>query len=211
MRFGIGRPVPRREDPRFLTGRGRFVADIDLARQAYAVFIHAPHACARIRSIDKAAAEQAPGVHAILTGNDWAAAGLGCLETKFMSEDVGGPKGIRTSIWPLARDRVRHVGERVAVVIAATESGGIKQNDHHIAIAVETAHGWDQRRRHSRVERMNHLVQQCLTTIGLRRWRRADDSPVSLRREKLEGATRAGLPPVKALLDKRLVLGSLAG
>ncbi len=122
MRFGIGQPVPRKEDPRFLTGRGRFVADIDLAHQTYAVFIHAPHASARIRGIDKAAAEHAPGVHAILTGDDWAAAGLGCLETRLMSEDVGGPKGIRTSIWPLARDRVRHVGERVAVVIAATEA-----------------------------------------------------------------------------------------
>lgn len=53
MRFGIGQPVPRKEDPRFLTGRGRFVADIDLAHQTYAVFIHAPHASARIRGIDK--------------------------------------------------------------------------------------------------------------------------------------------------------------
>jgi len=68
MRFGIGQPVTRKEDPRFLTGRGRYVADIDLARQAHAVFIHSSHAHALIRAIDKTAAEQIPGVLAVLTG-----------------------------------------------------------------------------------------------------------------------------------------------
>jgi len=57
MRFGIGQPVTRKEDPRFLTGRGRYVADIDLVRQEHAVFVYSPHAHARIRSIDKSAAE----------------------------------------------------------------------------------------------------------------------------------------------------------
>jgi carbon-monoxide dehydrogenase large subunit len=61
MRFGIGQPVTRKEDPRFLTGQGRYVADIDLARQAHAVFVFSPHAHARLRAIDKAAAEQMPG------------------------------------------------------------------------------------------------------------------------------------------------------
>jgi carbon-monoxide dehydrogenase large subunit len=68
MRFGIGQPVTRKEDPRFLTGRGRYVADIDLARQAHAVLVFSAHAHARIRSIDKAAAERMPGVFAVLTG-----------------------------------------------------------------------------------------------------------------------------------------------
>jgi carbon-monoxide dehydrogenase large subunit len=77
MRFGIGQPVTRKEDQRFLTGRGRFVADIDLAHQTYAVFLYAPHAHARIRTIDTAAARRAPGVHAVLTGQDWAPDGLG--------------------------------------------------------------------------------------------------------------------------------------
>src|SRR5579862_6505238 len=62
VRFGIGQPVPRKEDPRFLTGRGRFIADIDLPRQAFAVFLFSPHAHARITSIDTAAAA-APGVY----------------------------------------------------------------------------------------------------------------------------------------------------
>ena len=52
MRFGIGQPVTRKEDARFLTGRGRYVADIDLVRQAHAVLLFSPHAHARIRAID---------------------------------------------------------------------------------------------------------------------------------------------------------------
>jgi aerobic carbon-monoxide dehydrogenase large subunit len=122
MRFGIGQPVARKEDPRFLTGRGHFVADIDLVRQAQAVFLFSPHAHARIRSIDKAAAEALPGVYAVLTGADWAADGLGTLDPEAMPEDMGGPKGHRTKRLPLAQDKVRYVGERVAVVIAASEA-----------------------------------------------------------------------------------------
>jgi carbon-monoxide dehydrogenase large subunit len=122
MRFGIGQPVTRKEDARFLTGRGRYVADIDFVRQAHAVFVFSPHAHARIRAVDKAAAEQMPGVYAILTGEDWAADGLGTLDPEVMAEDMGGPKGYRTKRPPLAQGRVRYVGERVAVVIAATEA-----------------------------------------------------------------------------------------
>src|SRR5258707_4414802 len=122
MQFGIGQPVTRKEDPRFLTGRARYVSDIDLARQAYAVFLYSTHAHARIRGIDIAAAERAPGVDAVLTGQDWAAEGLGTLDPEFMPEDMGGPKGHRTKRPPLAIGRVRYVGERVAVVIAATEA-----------------------------------------------------------------------------------------
>ncbi len=122
MRLGIGQPVTRKEDARFLTGRGRYVADIDLVRQAHAVLVFSPHAHARIRAIDKAAAEQMPGVHAVLTGEDWAADGLGTLDPEVMAEDMGGPAGYRTKRPPLAQGRVRYVGERVAVVIAATEA-----------------------------------------------------------------------------------------
>jgi len=122
MRFGIGQPVARKEDPRFLTGRGRFVADIDLARQVHAVFVFSAHAHARIRGIDKGAAAEMPGVFAVLTGEDWAADGLGTLDPEAMPEDMGGPAGVRTQRPPLAIERVRYVGERVAVIIAATEA-----------------------------------------------------------------------------------------
>jgi len=122
MRFGIGQPVTRKEDARFLTGRGRYVADIDLVRQAQAVLVFSPHAHARIRSIDKSAAERMPGVFAVLTGEDWVTNGLGTLHPEAMAEDMGGPPGFRTKRPPLAQGRVRHVGERVAVVVAATEA-----------------------------------------------------------------------------------------
>jgi carbon-monoxide dehydrogenase large subunit len=122
MRFGIGQPVTRKEDARFLTGRGRYVADIDLVREAHAAFVFSPHAHARIRATDKAAAERAPGVLAVLTGEDWAADGLGTLDPEAMADDMGGPAGYRTKRPPLAQGKVRYVGERVAVVIAATET-----------------------------------------------------------------------------------------
>ena len=63
-----------------------------------------PHAHARIRGIDKAAAEQMPGVFAVLTGEDWAADGLGTLDPEVMAEDMGGPAGYRTKRPPLAQD-----------------------------------------------------------------------------------------------------------
>src|SRR6516162_1876123 len=96
MRFGIGQPVTRKEDPRFLTGRGRYVADIDLVRQGHAVFVFSAHANAQIRATDKSAAEQMPGVFAVLSSEDWAADGLGTLDPEVMAEDMGGPAGFRT-------------------------------------------------------------------------------------------------------------------
>jgi aerobic carbon-monoxide dehydrogenase large subunit len=90
MRFGIGQPVTRKEDARFLTGQGRYVADIDFVRQAHAVLVFSPHARARNRAIDKVAAEQMPGLHAVLTGENWAADGRGTLDPEVMAEDMGG-------------------------------------------------------------------------------------------------------------------------
>src|SRR6266849_3785163 len=122
MRFGIGQPVTRKEDRRFLTGQGRYVADIDFPRQAYAAFIFSPHEHARIRAIDTIAARALPGVFDVLTGAEWTTDGLGTIDPEVMPEDMGGPKGFRTKRPPLAIDRVRYVGERVAVIIAASEA-----------------------------------------------------------------------------------------
>ena len=122
MQFGIGQSVKRKEDPRFLTGRGQYVSDIELARQTHAVFIYSTHAHADIKAIDTAAAEAAPGVVAVLTGQDYAGDGMGAVPPEMMPEDMGGPKGYRTAHMPLAVDRVRFVGERVVVVIAQTEA-----------------------------------------------------------------------------------------
>ncbi|HSF07468.1 MAG TPA: xanthine dehydrogenase family protein molybdopterin-binding subunit, partial [Methylomirabilota bacterium] len=119
-RFGIGQPVRRVEDQRLVTGRGRYVDDITLPRQAYGAVVLSPHPHARIRHIDVSRARHAAGVLAVLTGADVAADGLGGLPPLFMPEDRGGPKGHRTFRPILVADRVRHVGDRVAFVVAET-------------------------------------------------------------------------------------------
>jgi len=118
-KFGIGQPVPRLEDPRFITGRGRFVDDIELPRQCHGVLVMSPHAHARIKRVDTAKAKAAAGVVAVLTGADVAADKLGSL-IPVMPEDMGGPKGFRTLRPVLTGDRVRAVGDRVAFVVAET-------------------------------------------------------------------------------------------
>ncbi len=118
-KFGIGQPVPRVEDPRFITGRGRYVDDIDLPRQCYGVVLMSQHAHARIKSIDTTKAKAAEGVIAVLTGADVEADKLGSF-SPVMPEDMGGPKGYRTMRSILAIGKVRSVGERVAFVVAET-------------------------------------------------------------------------------------------
>jgi len=118
-KFGIGQPVPRVEDPRFITGRGRYVDDIDLPRQCYGVVLMSQHAHARIKSIDATKARAAEGVIAVLTGADVETDKLGSF-SPVMPEDMGGPKGYRTVRSILAIGKVRSVGERVAFVIAET-------------------------------------------------------------------------------------------
>lgn len=76
-KYGIGQPVLRFEDPRLLRGLGRYINDVNLPGQAYAVFVRSPHAHALIKSIDVEAARKAPGVLAVYTGHDVAADGLG--------------------------------------------------------------------------------------------------------------------------------------
>ena len=117
-KFGIGQPVRRVEDQRFLTGRGRYVDDLQLAHQAYGTVVASPHAHARIRGIDVRAAAAAPGVLCVLTAADARADNLGGMPPLFMPEDMGGPKGYRTFKPLLAGDKARHVGERIAFVVA---------------------------------------------------------------------------------------------
>ncbi len=119
--FAIGQAVPRTEDPRLLTGRGRFVDDVRLVDPAHAVVLRSPHAHARIVSIDGSAARAMPGVLAVLTGADYRADGLGglpCQITTFERPD-GGPM-FSPPHPALAADRVRRVGDDVALVVAET-------------------------------------------------------------------------------------------
>ena len=119
-KFGVGQPVPRSEDPRFLTGRGRYVADLALPRQAHGCVLRSPHAHARLRRIDTAAASAAPGVLAVLTGADMAAEKLGGIPVVVTPVAWGGPPGHQPLHPVLARDLVRHVGDPVAFIVAET-------------------------------------------------------------------------------------------
>jgi aerobic carbon-monoxide dehydrogenase large subunit len=121
-KFGIGQPVRRVEDQRFLTGTGRYVDDINLPHQARAALVLSPHAHARVKSVDASKALKAPGVLCVLTGADLIAEKFGGLPPQFMPEDMGGPKGYRTFRPILATEKVRFVGDRVAFVVAETEA-----------------------------------------------------------------------------------------
>ena len=118
-KFGIGQPVPRLEDPRFITGHGRFVDDIDLPRLCHGVVVMSPQAHARIKRVATANAKAAAGVIAVLTDADVEADKLGGF-SPVMPEDMGGPKGYRTLRSILSIGKVRSVGERVAFVVAET-------------------------------------------------------------------------------------------
>jgi carbon-monoxide dehydrogenase large subunit len=120
IKFGIGQPVRRFEDVRLLTGKGRFQDDQSLARQAYAVFVHSPHAHAAIRSIATEAASRAPGVIAVLTGADYAADGLGMPKANMPRKKKDGSPMFAPQRPALVVDRVRYVGDPVALVIAQT-------------------------------------------------------------------------------------------
>ncbi len=117
---GIGAPVRRREDFRFITGQGRYTDDIERPGQTYAYFLRSPHAHAAIRSIDAAAARATPGVLAVLTGDDLAADGVGGLICGWMIHSKDGTPMKAGAHPALAQGKVRYVGDHVAVVVAET-------------------------------------------------------------------------------------------
>lgn len=132
---GIGKPVRRKEDARLVVGAGRYSDDLGFPDQVYAVMLRSPHAHARIASIDTGAARDRAGVVAVLTGIDVAADGLqpippdflflGSLEFQrslpdpILQNTDGSP--IYDSPYPLLpHDRVRYIGQAVAMVVAET-------------------------------------------------------------------------------------------
>jgi carbon-monoxide dehydrogenase large subunit len=115
---GIGAPVRRREDQRFITGKGQYTDDINRPGQAYAVFVRSPHAHAEIRSIDVAPALKSPGCLAVYTGADLAKDKVGNLICGWMIHSKDGSP-MKAGVHPaLAQGKVRYVGDHVAVVIA---------------------------------------------------------------------------------------------
>ncbi|HEU4369493.1 MAG TPA: xanthine dehydrogenase family protein molybdopterin-binding subunit [Methylomirabilota bacterium] len=111
----VGSPLPCLDDPRILTGRGRYVDDIALARMVHVAFVRSPHAHARLGALDLVAARRAPGFVAVLAGADAARLCKPCHGI------LNHYQGMKTgAILPLAVDRVRYVGEPVVAVAAET-------------------------------------------------------------------------------------------
>lgn len=110
----------RLEDRRFLTGKGRYVGDITLGRQVYMAQVLSTRAHATVTAIDTSQAKAMPGVIDVLTGADAAQDGLGTMPPFFMPALWGGPEGHATRRPVLVTDRVRCIGERLAIVIAET-------------------------------------------------------------------------------------------
>ena len=119
-KYGIGQPVLRFEDPRLLRGQGRFINDVNIPGQAHAVLLRSPHAHARIRSIDAIAAKQVPGVVAVYTGADYAADGMGMPKAMMPRKRGDGSPMFAPQRPALVVDRVRYVGDPVAMVVADT-------------------------------------------------------------------------------------------
>ncbi len=122
----VGKPLPRNEDARLITGKGRFSDDFRLEGQTHAVMVRSPHPHARILAIDIARAKAMPGVLGVFTGADCAADKLGPIphdplpKTRYDMK-LGGPGGSAVFIGPhllLPTDKARHVGEAVAMVVA---------------------------------------------------------------------------------------------
>ena len=120
MKFGVGQPVTRFEDTRLLRGRGRFQDDVNVPHQAYCVFVRSPHAHANIRSINTDAAAAAPNVIAVYTGKDYVADGLGMPKANMPRKKADGSPMFAPQRPALIVDRVRYVGDPVAMVIAST-------------------------------------------------------------------------------------------
>ena len=111
----LGASIKRREDPRFITGKGNYTDDLKLAGMTHAVFVRSPHANAKIRKIDTSKASKSPGVVAIFTGKDMT--GVNSLPCGWLLPELKIPPHM-----PLASDAARYVGDPVAIVIAESQS-----------------------------------------------------------------------------------------
>ena len=120
MKFGIGQPVRRSEDPMLVRGEGRYTDDISVKGELHAAMVLSRYAHGLIRRVDITAAQAMPGVAAIVTGEDLRAAGYGTLDCGFSANSRDGTPLRKTPRLALAVERVRFVGEPIACVVAET-------------------------------------------------------------------------------------------
>ncbi len=116
----LGQSVKRVEDQRFITGKGRYTDDITLPNMTFAAIVRSPHAHANIKGFDTAAAAAADGVVAVFTGADIAESDIGGLPCGWQVDFKSGETMIEPAHPVLASEKVRHVGDPVAIVIAET-------------------------------------------------------------------------------------------
>ena len=134
LKFGIGQPVLRKEDPVLLRGEGRYTDDVALPDQLYAVMVRSGYAHGTIRSIDLAAARAMPGVLGAYDGRDLAAGGIGPMRCGVALQNRDGTP-MNAPLRPaLPTERVRYMGEPVAFVVARTR---VEAKDAAEAVAVE--------------------------------------------------------------------------
>src|SRR5258705_3069607 len=124
----LGASVKRREDPRFMTGKGNYTDDLKLPGMTYAAFVRSPHSHARIGAIDTAKAKAYPGVVAVFTGKDMT--GVNSLPCGWdLRKDKNVPGVVQDLAMvphmPLSSDVARHVGDPIAVVIADTQNAAL--------------------------------------------------------------------------------------
>jgi len=122
MLHGIGKPVRRKEDARFITGNGRYTADIELPRQLYLCVCRSPHAHAKIKGIDTAVAAKTEGVVAVVTAQDLDDAGYKTLRSIWPIDDKNGIPMPEPDRHILAKGKVVHVGDSVVAVIAESKN-----------------------------------------------------------------------------------------
>jgi len=142
---GIGARVKRVEDQRFVTGKGHYVDDVNREGQTHAHFLRSPHAHAKINKIDATAALAMDGVHAVLTGEDLAADGIGPLPCGWMIHSKDGSPMITPGHPCLAQGKVRYVGDPVCVIIAtsvelARDAAEAIEVDYDVLPAVTDVH-----------------------------------------------------------------------
>src|SRR6185503_17448122 len=117
---GIGAAVRRKEDQRFITGKGSYTADVNRPGQTHIYFLRSPHAHAKIRKIDAQAAAAMPGVLAVLTGAELAADKVGGLICGWMIHSKDGSPMKMSAHPAIAAGKACYVGDPVAVVVAET-------------------------------------------------------------------------------------------
>jgi carbon-monoxide dehydrogenase large subunit len=119
---GIGAAVKRKEDRRFLVGRGQYTDDVSLPNQSFAVFVRSPYGHAKVGAIDSTKARAVDGVLAVLTGEDVAADGLGPIPCGWLVKNKDGSNMVEPPHPSLAQGKVRHVGDPVAMVVATSKA-----------------------------------------------------------------------------------------